>query len=164
MVSGGFNIWGADNVTVVDGAFDGGGRVSSNQMWDLPAGNGPANVTIAHNSFSNYRGGDCSVHGEALFVGGYSNGVLIDGNTFSNNGCTSHVFFSYFGSEGVTGYRSSQVPRNVCVRGNTFGPRFAETFFDVNFRTEVAQVGPAVTNIRVQPGTATTNPEFDGVC
>ncbi len=164
ITNGGFNIWGADNVTIVDGAFDGGGRVSSNQMWDNPARNGVNGFLIARNSFSNYRGGDCGVHGEALFIGGYSANGVIENNTFSNNGCTSHVFFSYFGSEGVTGYNSAQVPRNVCVRGNTFGSRFLNTYYDVNFRQEVAAVGPVTSQIKIQPNAVTTNPEFNAAC
>jgi hypothetical protein len=52
----------------------------------------------------------------------------------------------------------------VCVRGNTFGSRYLQTYFDVNFRSEVAAVGPAATGIKVQPGSVTTNPEFDAVC
>lgn len=162
--NGGFNIWGADNVTIVDGTFDGGGRVSSNQMWDNPAKNGVNGFLIARNSFSNYRGGDCTVHGEALFIGGYSANGLVEGNTFSNNGCTSHIFFSYFGNDGLSGSNSAQIPRNICVRGNTFGARFLNTYYDINFRQEVAALGPAVTGIKIQPGTATTNPEFDAVC
>lgn len=164
IANGGFNVWGADNVTVVDGAFDGAGRVSSNQMWDTPARNGTTGFLIARNSFSNYRGGDCTVHGEALFIGGYARDGIIDGNTFSNNGCTSHIFFSHFGNAALAGETTSAVPRNICVRGNTFGPRFLNTFVDINFRDEVVAVGPAATGIKVQPGTATTNPEFDAAC
>jgi len=164
IADGGFNIWGADNVTIENGAFDGAGNESSNQMWDKPAGNGPQHIVIRGNSFSNYRGATCDTHGEALFIGGYSNDVLVDGNTFSQNGCTSHIFFSYFGNDALSGYRSAQVPRNVCVRGNTFGSRYLQTYFDVNFRSEVAAVGPAATGIKVQPGSVTTNPEFDAVC
>jgi len=164
--NGGFNIWGADNVTIVDGAFDGGGRVSSNQMWDQPAANGPQNITIARNSFSNYRGADCNTHGEALFVGGYSNTVLIENNTFSQNGCTSHIFFSYWGTGAYQGTNPSlTIPHNVCVRGNTFLARFLNTYVDLNFRDEVIAAGPTATNIKInQPGAATSNPEFNAVC
>ena len=131
---------------------------------DAPAANGPVGFVIRNNSFSNYRGGDCSVHGEALFVGGYSRDGLIEGNTFSNDGCTSHIFFSYFGNAGVSGFNSAQLPHNICVRGNTFGPRFLNTYVDVNFRQEIANAGPATTQIKVQPGAGTTNPEFNAVC
>jgi hypothetical protein len=164
IADGGFNIWGADNVTIVDGSFDGGGDVTSNQIWDKPAKNGATGLLIARNSFSNYRGGDCNVHGEALFIGGYTSDGVIENNTFSNNGCTSHIFFSYFGNDALSGYNSAQVPRNICVRGNTFGSRYLQTYFDVNFRSEVASVGPTATGIKVQPNAVTTNPEFNAVC
>ena len=163
-ITGGFNVWGADNVVIEGNTLDGQGQVSSNQLWDAPAGNGVSGFTIKNNSFSNYRGGDCTVHGEGLFIGGYSANGLVEGNTFSNNGCTSHVFFSYFGTAGMSGYNSAQLPRNVCVRGNTFGSRFLNTYFDVNFRQEIAAAGPAATGIKVQPDASSTNPEFNAAC
>ena len=163
-VAGGFNVWGADNIVIEGNTLDGQGQVSSNQLWDAPAGNGASGFTIRNNSFSNYRGGDCSVHGEGVFIGGYSANGLVEGNTFSNNGCTSHIFFSYFGTAGMSGYNSAQLPRNICVRGNTFGDRFLNTYYDVNFRQEIAAAGPAATGIKVQPDAASTNPEFDGTC
>jgi chitodextrinase len=163
-VAGGFNVWGADNIVIEGNTLDGQGQVSSNQLWDAPAGNGASGFTIRNNSFSNYRGGDCSVHGEGVFIGGYSANGLVEGNTFSNNGCTSHIFFSYFGTAGMSGYNSAQLPRNICVRGNTFGDRFLNTYYDVNFRQEIAAAGPAATGITVQPDAASTNPEFDGTC
>jgi len=163
-VSGGFNVWGADNIVIEGNTLDGQGDVTSNQLWDNPAGNGASGFTIKNNSFSNYRGGDCSVHGEGLFIGGYSANGLVEGNTFSNNGCTSHIFFSYFGTAGMSGYSSAQLPRNICVRGNTFGPRFLNTYYDVNFRQEIAAAGPAATGIKVEPDAVSTNPEFNADC
>jgi chitodextrinase len=163
-VAGGFNVWGADNIVIEGNTLDGQGQVTSNQLWDNPAGNGASGFTIRNNSFSNYRGGDCGVHGEGLFIGGYSANGLVEGNTFSNNGCTSHIFFSYFGTAGMGGYNSAQLPRNICVRGNTFGARFLNTYFDVNFRQEIAAAGPSATGIKVQPNASSTNPEFNASC
>ena len=163
-ISGGFNVWGADNISIEGNTLDGQGQVTSNQLWDAPAGNGASGFTIKNNTISNYRGGDCGVHGEGLFIGGYSANGLIDGNTFSNNGCTSHIFFSYFGTTGMSGYNSGQLPRNICVRGNTFGSRFLNTYYDVNFRQEIAAAGPASTGIKVQSNAASTNPEFNASC
>jgi hypothetical protein len=163
-VAGGFNVWGADNIVIEGNTLDGQGQVTSNQLWDNPAGNGASGFTIRNNSISNYRGGDCTVHGEGLFIGGYSANGLVEGNTFSNNGCTSHIFFSYFGTAGMGGYNSAQLPKNICVRGNTFGSRFLNTYYDVNFRQEIAAAGPGATGIKVQSDASSTNPEFNASC
>jgi hypothetical protein len=149
----GFNVFGADSVLLEGNTFDGQGRVSSNQLWDSPAGNTPDNWVIRSNTFRNYyRDGS---HSEAIFVG-YSRNGLIDGNSFSNNGNTSHIFFSWFGSQAQP---STTYPRDMCVRGNSFGPT-AGAYYDVNFREEI----PASANIKIQRNASSTNPEFYGDC
>jgi hypothetical protein len=165
VTDGGFNLWGVDHVLIQGNLLDGGGTMDANKAWDLPSGDGPTDVTIRDNTFQHYHGSSCSVHSEALMIGGYVKDWLIEGNTFTDNGCTSHIFFTYFGTQGANGYQSAQVPRNVCVRGNTFGPT-AGAYFDINYRAEVQQVGPAATQIKIDPdqGASTTNPEFNSNC
>lgn len=150
----GFDIFGADSVLVQGNAFDGGGSVPNNQIWDEPAGDVPSDWKIVGNSFRNFYRDDGS-HSEALYVG-YSSGGLIDGNTFTNNGNTGHVFFTWFGS---TANPSSSYPRNICLRGNTFNNTHG-AYFDVNFREEI----PVSANIKIQRDASSTNTAFYGSC
>jgi hypothetical protein len=156
----GFNIFGPDDIVLKGNTFDGQARVSSNQLWDSPAGNTPDNWVISNNTFRNYYiEGDPLSHSEAIFVG-YSTHGLIENNTFTNNGTTSHVFFSYWGTaayEGAPG--STTYARDMCVRGNTFN-QTAGAFLDVNFRDEI----PANAKIVVQANVRTARPEFAGKC
>lgn len=156
----GFNVFGADNVLIQGNRFDGQGRVSSNQLWDKPAGNTPDGFVIRNNLFQNYFiANDSSAHAEAIFVG-YSSGGLIEGNKFSNNGTTSQIFFSWWGTAGYEGADpATTYPRNMCVRGNTFGETHG-AYWDVNFRPEI----PSNANIKVQRDASNTNPEFYGAC
>lgn len=147
----GFDVFGADNIVIQGNAFDGKGQDNQNILWDQPAFNGPVGYRISGNSFQNfYRDGDGS-HSEALFVGGGASNGLIENNTFTNNGNTAHIFFSWFGTAATT----SNYPRNVCVRGNTYGPRHG-AFFDVNFREEI----PNSAGIKVTDTTVVTNTAF----
>jgi len=156
----GFNVFGPDDIVLQGNTFDGQSRVSSNQLWDSPAGNTPDNWVISNNTFRNYYiAGDPLSHSEAIFVG-YSTHGLIENNTFTNNGTTSHVFFSYWGTaayEGASG--STTYARDMCVRGNKFN-QTAGAFLDVNFRDEI----PSNANIVVQPNVRTARPEFAGKC
>ncbi len=151
----GFSIFGADDIFVSGNTFDGRGVRNQNVIWDEPAGNTPDGFVIRGNEFRNFYidGGD--VHSEALYVG-YSTNGLIEDNDFQNNGNTSHIFFTWFGTlaDPATSY-----PRNMCVRGNTFGPTHG-AFFDVNMRGEI----PLSANIRVQPGADNARPEFTKAC
>lgn len=158
----GFNLFGADNVLIEDNHFDGRGIDNQNLIWDEPAGNVPERWVIRGNSFTRYYIDDGVTHSEALYVG-YSADGLIETNTFVNNGNTAHVFFTNFGNQ----FNGSSYPRNICVRSNTFGATHG-AFFDVNFHPNVSSVGPAVTNIRIDPDNVmphgVTNPEFIRDC
>lgn len=166
LTGGKFGCYGPDNGLLENNTLDGQGRVTSNAFEDYPAGNGCQNWVIRGNLIKNYRGVDCLTHGEGLRIGGYANNFLIEGNRFEQNGCTSHIFFTYWGAAGSKGYQSAQLPRNICVRENDFGPLFRETYVDINFRQEVYQAGPAATNIRIDPdqGASTTRAEFNINC
>ena len=140
--------------------FDGQGRVSSNQLWDAPAGNTPDHWVIRDNVFRNYYiAGDPLSHSEAVFVGFSSDG-LIEGNVFTNNGTTSHIFFSYWGTAAYQGAAGSTTyARKMCVRGNTFN-QTAGAYVDVNFRDEI----PANADIVIQPNARSARPAFAGSC
>ncbi len=151
----GFSIKGADNVRIENNTLDGQGRIANNIIWDEPAGNTPDGFVIRGNTLRNYYidGGD--VHSEALYVG-YSTNGLIENNSFTNNGNTSHIFFTWFGN---TANPSTSYPRNMCVRGNTFGPTHG-AYYDVNLRGEI----PTSANIKVQRDATLAIPSFYGDC
>jgi hypothetical protein len=150
----GFDIFGADDVVIQGSSFDGGGSIPNNQIYDQPAGNTPDNWKITGNSFSNFYRDDGS-HSEALYVG-YSTNGLIENNTFTNNGNTSHIFFTWFGN---TANPSTSYPRNMCVRGNTFNGTHG-AYYDVNLRGEI----PTSANIKVQRDATLAIPAFYGSC
>ena len=157
----GFNVFGPDGIVLQSNLFDGQGRVSSNQLWDSPAGNTPDNWVIRDNKFFNYYiAGDSTLHSEAIFVG-YSTNGLIEGNTFTNNGTTSHIFFSFWGTAVYEGTIpvTQAYPRNMCVRDNIFN-QTAGAYWDVNFREEI----PSNANIKIQKNARNTNAEFFGDC
>jgi hypothetical protein len=151
----GFSITGADNILLQGNTFDGQGRNNQNIIWDQPAGNTPDGFVIRGNVFRNFYidGGD--VHSEALYIG-YSTNGLIENNTFTNNGNTSHIFFTWFGN---TANPATSYPRNMCVRGNTFGPTHG-AYYDVNLRGEI----PVSANIKVQRDATLAIPAFYGDC
>jgi hypothetical protein len=151
----GFNIFGADNVVVSGNSFDGRGIDSQNIIWDQPAGNTPDGWRVVGNTFQNFYIDDGDTHSEALFIG-YSTRGLIERNTFTNNGNTAHIFFSWWG--GTADPRTSY-PRDICVRGNTFNQTHDATS-DVNFRDEI----PATAHIAIQRDASNTNETFYGSC
>jgi hypothetical protein len=151
----GFNAFGVDGWRVEGNVFDGQGRVPQNNVWDQPAGQTPDNWTIRNNRFVHFYSADPGVHSEALFIG-YSTSGLIEGNTFDDNGNTSHVFFTWFGSAANA---ATSYPRNICVRGNTFGARHG-AYYDVNLRAEI----PTSAGIIVQPNASITDTRFRGSC
>jgi hypothetical protein len=150
----GFDIFGADNVTIAGNDLDGRGTVFQNHIWDA-GGDTPDGWAVRGNSLSNYYHGDD--HSEALFIG-YSRNGVVEGNTFTNNGTTAHIFFSWWGDVADPG---SSYPRNVCVRGNTFNAT-AGAYFDVNFREEI----PTSANIKIQrdASASTVDYRFYGDC
>jgi chitodextrinase len=150
----GFNIFGADNIVLDGNSFDGRGVDNQNVIWDQPAGSTPDGWRITNNSFSNFYRDDGS-HSEALYVG-YSTNGLIQGNTFTNNGNTSHVFFTWFGTMASA---STSYPRSMCVKDNTFNATHG-AYFDVNLREEI----PTSSGIKVQPDASITNSAFSGSC
>jgi hypothetical protein len=149
-------IFGGDNTTIENTVIDCNGQVKDGLIiWDEPAGDAPNGFTIRNGAFRNCKDTKPDDHSQAIYVGGYAQNGLIEGNTFTNNGSTSHIFFTWFGNQAST----SGYPRNICVRGNTFGAT-AGAYFDVNFRAEI----PSNANIRIQRDASNTDPEFYADC
>ena len=134
--------------------LDGRGQSSGIKMWDKPAGNTPDGWVIRNNTFQNFYMSDGS-HTQALYVGYATNGV-IEGNTFTNNGNTAHIFFTWFGS---TANSSTSYPRNICVKGNTFGPTHT-AYWDINLRDEI----PLSARIPIQSDANIDREEFFASC
>lgn len=153
-LSGGFYMWGADNIVIEGNVFDGHGNDSGAKMWDKPAGNTPSGWMIRNNTFQNFYKTDGS-HTQAIYVG-YSTDGLIEGNTFTNNGNTAHIFFTWFGNEANP---ATSYPRRICVRGNTFNET-AGAFYDVNMRNEI----PLSADIKIQFDADLDRDEFHGAC
>ncbi len=155
-----FYIAGADNILLDGNFFDGKKVTQYNHIWDDPAGNTPSNWIIRNNTFQHFWvQADPSNHSEALFIG-YSDHGLIENNYFFDNGTTSHIFFSWFGSLAS----STHWPNNICVRGNTTGDTgnvsIDHHYYAVNFRSEIKTSA----NIVIQPDLSSTSPEFYGIC
>ena len=150
-------IWSADNILLDGNLLDGEGQVKDGiTMWDQPSGDPPSGWVFRNNTFKNFYIGEGSdVHSQAIYVG-YSTDGLIEGNTFTNNGTTSHIFFTWFGGVADPG---SSWPRNICVRGNTFN-QLHGAYYDVNFRSEI----PSSAGIVIERDASSTSPQFYGSC
>ncbi len=157
-----FNIFGADDVTLKGNTFDGQCKVNNNIIYDRP-GQVPDRFRIQNNTIRNYcNAADSSAHTEGIYLG-YSTNGLIEGNTFTHNGSTSHIFFTWWGeiADPAISY-----PRSICVRNNTFGNTHT-AYYAFNFREEI----PLSSNIAhennntVSGGPSfTTHPAFTRSC
>jgi hypothetical protein len=155
----GFGIFGADDITLEGNVFDGHGRIKDNQIWDQPAGQTPDRFRIVGNTFMNYYDDRTEdVHSQALYIG-YATDGLVEGNSFTNNGSTAHIFLSYFG-ELADPARS--IPRNICIRRNRFGPTHGG-YDAVNLRREIpptSGVDVARSNVVSGDVTLISDPRF----
>lgn len=159
---------GADQWTIEQSSFDGGGGDNQNLIWDTSTGDGSVGWRITGSTFRNfYAGWDPSVHSEAIYVGGGSRQGLIEGNVFDRNGNTAHVFFTWFGGSGTT----AAYPRDICVRDNTFGPTYNGSGLAAYFMTNVHPDVPVSATISISPGNRRTGaqalasrPEFVRDC
>lgn len=154
---------GADNWTIEGSVFDGGRVDNQNLIWDAPGGNGSTGWKIVGSTFRNfYVASDPSVHAEAIYVGGLSADGLIEGNTFTANGNTAHIFFTWFGSSAST----ASYPRRICVRGNRFEQTWT-AYYSIDWRTEIpvsAGIRIDPSNVQAGPQALTSRPEFNGAC
>ncbi len=151
----GFDLKGADDVLVEGNTFDGLGKRDNNELWDSSDGSIPERWVIRGNVFRNFYIDDGSTHSEALFIG-YSKDGLIENNTFTNNGNTGHLFFSWWGSAADP---KVSYPRNVCIRGNVFNATW-DAYYDANFRDEI----PTSAGIKLQRDASTGWPRFYADC
>jgi hypothetical protein len=144
-------IFGADNVLITSNSFN-GTEVTANgiEIYDDPAGSTPDNWVVSNNSFTGYHFTAADPHSQALYLG-YSTNGLVEGNTFNNNGDTSHIFVTWFGNLASS---PSSDPHDICIRGNTFTNQVNGLSADVNFR---AELNAATDNISVDPDQSTDN-------
>ncbi len=154
---------GASNILIENNTFDNGGRVPNPQSFITYS----KGLVFRGNTFKNFWGQAAETHSEALYFGASSTG-LIENNTFTNNGNTGHLFFTWF-----PGDPNSEYPRDVCVRGNTFNATWG-AYFAIQFRSEI----PSNANIRISPTNVlttnkannglglslTTSPQFNSSC
>ncbi|HEX5395377.1 MAG TPA: dockerin type I domain-containing protein [Candidatus Saccharimonadales bacterium] len=153
----GFNSFGKDNWRLEGNFFDGKGIDNQNIIWDEPAGVTSDNWIIRNNTFQNFYLDDGQSHSEALYIG-YSTHGLVEGNTFTNNGNTAHIFFTTFGNQ----FDNNSYPRYMCVRSNNFGPTHT-AYYDVQVHASVPN--QATTQIYVQADASIgANYDYHGTC
>lgn len=157
-VLGGFNVFGAADITFESCTIDGQGREPRCHLWDRPAGQPARNVRILRCTLRNFYTTVSGDHTEALYVG-FVDGLLVEGCTFVDNGTTGHIFFTWFGEKADP---ATSYPRGACVRACTFGARKG-AYVDVNFRDEL---DPAKATICVDPaqGAVLSRPVFARAC
>jgi chitodextrinase len=118
---------GLDGFTLENSTIDGQCRVAQNWM------HGTSNFKILNNTIKNFH--TCSNesnHSEGIFVAAYNHDGLIQGNTFTDNGTTGHLFFSWFDGSATD---HSTYPHDICVTGNTF-IRSLNGYYHIQFRNE----------------------------
>jgi hypothetical protein len=145
----------ADNTLIEGNTFDGQNTKEQNFVWAGAAPDPVDGFTIRNNTFRNFTSPG-STHSEALFIGGYARNGVVEGNTFSNNGNTAHIFFSWCAPNDCDGGggRYSGDPRdpsNICVRGNTFNQTW-DAYYDVMVRQEDGGGIGTDDRIRIAPG------------
>jgi hypothetical protein len=134
-----FESTGADNVVVKDNTLDGRrGKGCQNFIWSGPNGDPSDGWTLTGNTFSNYQCED--PHSEALFIGGYTRNVQIEGNAFYENGNTADIFVSWCAPDDCDGTGGRYVgdprdPSTICIKGNTFGETW-QAYFHIVIRQE----------------------------
>jgi hypothetical protein len=142
---------GTDDVILSHNVFDGRFQVANNEVMQSRTDptDGTSRLTITNNTFTGYDPRQIpDNHSEAIFVGGWTNGVLIQGNTFTDNGTTGHLFFTWWGGDAND---TASYPRNICVRGNHFDLS-QNGYYDIQYRQEFT----GNENIDVEPPPSNT--------
>jgi hypothetical protein len=141
---------GTDHVTLARNVFDGRYEAANNEVMQSESDetDGTADLTITGNTFKRYDPRVSGNHSEAIFIGGWTNGVLIQGNTFTDNGTTGHLFFTWWGGDQND---PASYPRNICVRGNHFDLSH-NGYYDIQYREEFT----GGENIDVEPPPSNT--------
>lgn len=80
-------------------------------------------------------------HSQGIAIWGGCDGGLIQECYFHDNGTTSHIWLSYFGSNAGAGwYDTNNYPKNICVKGCSFGRTYG-AYFAMHYATPLP--GPA---------------------
>jgi hypothetical protein len=102
------------------------------------------NWQIINNQIKNYHVcADESEHSESFYIGAGVDGGLIQGNTFTDNGTTGQLFFTWW-DQGGSG---SADPKNICVQNNSF-IRTHNQYHHIDMR---AELNSAINNIDISP-------------
>jgi hypothetical protein len=153
-----FRAEGADGWRIRDSIWSGGAGSGSRQgcVGNVYAQNfigSSANWIIENSTLKNYvptQGGCSTDHSEALYIMARAKGGTVRNNTFTNNGNTGHIFFTWWETNSPSAY-----PNDICVEGNTFGSRINDAY-DIQARSELS----SSLNISIDPsqGAATNAP------
>jgi hypothetical protein len=115
------NVIGADDVVLHDSLFDGDTDSSGFCVDTQIIFQDNARMRITGNTFQNYCDAQPGDHSEALYIGYDTFDMLIAGNTFTRNGSTGHIFFTWWSVPGA-------YPRRVCVTGNSFNETYSNVY------------------------------------
>ena len=142
--SGGGNGWRIQNSTWSGGAGSTASQGCVGNVYSQSFISDSSNWIIENSTFKNYvpTQGGCSVdHSEALYIQCGAKQGTIRNTTFTNNGNTAHVFFTWWPSQTQSCY-----PNDICMEGNTFNKRWT-AYYDVSARSEL----PSSLNISLDP-------------
>jgi hypothetical protein len=145
-----FDTGGDDGWRIRDSLWSGGagstqGQGCSGNVYAQSFIGDSVNWIIENSTFKNYVPSQalCSTeHSEALYIQCGARQGTIRNTTFTNNGNTAHIFFTWWPNQTHACY-----PDDICVEGNSFGSR-AGAYFDIDSRAEL----PSSLGISIAPG------------
>jgi hypothetical protein len=113
----------------------------NNFLWSATDTDGTSNWLIQGNTFHDFQ---CDEpHSEALYIANNAGPGLIQNNTFTNNGNTSHIFWTWCNDQGngcVAYGQNNFSPHDWCTRNNTFNDTW-NSYYAINLREELELSG-----------------------
>ncbi|HEX5395375.1 MAG TPA: dockerin type I domain-containing protein [Candidatus Saccharimonadales bacterium] len=139
-----FTSHGADNVSFVNnniGPATPTCNVAQNFLWSASDTDGSSGWLLQGNTFHDFQ---CdNPHSEALYIANRAGPGLIENNIFTNNGSTSHIFWTWYNDQGsgCTAYgQNNGSPHDWCTRNNTFYDTW-DAYYAINIREELELSG-----------------------
>jgi hypothetical protein len=141
---------GADGWLIRDSLWSGGagstlGQGCSGNVYAQSFISNSSNWVIQDSTFRNYVPSQslCATeHSEALYIQCGARQGTIRNTTFTNNGTTAHIFFTWWPNQTQACY-----PDDICVEANTF-TLLHDAYFDIDSRHEL----PSNLGISIDPG------------
>ena len=145
-----FDTGGADGWRIRDSLWSGGAGSTQRQgcsgnVYAQSFIGDSVNWIIDNSTFKNYVPSQalCSTeHSEALYIECGARQGTIRNTTFTNNGNTAHIFFTWWPNQTQACY-----PDDICVEANTFNNTW-DAYYDIDSRAEL----PSSLGISIAPG------------